>query len=118
MRAEGRPPSTTRDALRELGERGLLGGHPKVEQTVAAVIDAVGRGEKTLVFVEREKTGEELQRRINAELEKQKADDLSSDEAQLQAFRPRRGSAGRRCARTTSARSSRPLSATTAGGGH
>ena len=86
MRSEGRPPSTTRDALRELGARGLLGRHPKIEQTVAAVIDAVGRGEKTLVFIEREKTGDELQRRINAELEKQKADDLSSDEAQLQAL--------------------------------
>lgn len=86
MRADGRAPSTTRDALRELGERGLLGGHPKVEQTVAAVIDAVGRGEKTLVFVERDHTGEELQRRIKAELEKQKAEDLSSAEAQLQAL--------------------------------
>ncbi len=69
MRDAGRSPSTTRDALRELGRRGLLGGHPKVEQTVAAVIDAVGRGEKTLVFVERERTGDELRRRVEAELE-------------------------------------------------
>jgi hypothetical protein len=86
MAPDGRHPSSTRDVLRELGDRDLLGRHPKVEQTVASVVEAVGRGEKTLVFVERQGTGDELQRRISEELEHQKADDLSSAQAQLQAL--------------------------------
>lgn len=86
MRAEGRQPSTSRDALIEIDRQGLLGGHPKVEQTVDAVVSAVERGEKTLVFVERDATGHELQRRIREELGRRKAEDLSSEEAQLQAL--------------------------------
>jgi superfamily II DNA or RNA helicase len=86
MAEEGREPSTTRDALRELARRDLLGGHPKVTHTVNAVVEAVGHGEKTLVFVEREATGHELQARIEDALEALKSDNLSSGEAQRQAL--------------------------------
>lgn len=89
MSDDGRPPSHTRTLLRQLGDKGLLGTHPKVAQTVGECVQAVLRGEKTLVFVERDQTGRVLRDLISSELEAHKADDLSSTEAQLQRLQDR-----------------------------
>jgi hypothetical protein len=89
MDAEARTPSATRDALRHFKRRDLLGDHPKVASTVSAVAGAALRGEKTLVFVEREQTGEELRTRIVAALEAEMAGGLSSDDAQRAALQDR-----------------------------
>lgn len=84
MSDEGRPSSHTRTLLRGLGEAELLGAHPKVAQTVGECVDAVLRGEKTLVFVERDQTGRVLRDLISRELEERMPDELASAEAQLQ----------------------------------
>jgi len=89
MSEDGRPPSHTRTLLRKLGDSGLLRSHPKVAQTVDECVQAVLRGEKTLVFVERDETGRVLRDLISRELEAHKADDLSSAEAQLQRLQDR-----------------------------
>lgn len=89
MSEDGRPASHTRTLLRRLGEADLLGSHPKVAQTVGECVRAVTRGEKTLVFVERDETGRVLRDLISRELEASKADDLTSAEAQLQRLQDR-----------------------------
>lgn len=89
MSDEGRPPSHTRTVLRSLSEANLLGAHPKVAQTVGECVDAVLRGEKTLVFVERDETGRVLRDMISRELAGRAPDDLASAEAQLQRLQDR-----------------------------
>lgn len=89
MSDEGRPASPTRALLRQLAQADLLGAHPKVAQTVDECVRAVLRGEKTLVFVERDETGRVLRDLISRELEAQKAEDLASTEAQLQRLQDR-----------------------------
>jgi hypothetical protein len=53
-------PSPTGPVLRRLSDRGLMGAHPKVAQTVELCLRGLAAGEKTLVFVEREQTGRVL----------------------------------------------------------
>lgn len=89
MSDEGRPPSHTRTLLRGLGEADLLGEHPKVAQTVGECVEAVIRGEKTLVFVERYQTGRVLRDLISQELEERVPNELASAEAQLQRLQDR-----------------------------
>lgn len=89
MSEEGRPPSHTRTLLHGLDEAGLLGTHPKVDQTVGECVDAVSNGEKTLVFVEREQTGRELRDLILSGLKERDPSDLASREAQLQRLQDR-----------------------------
>jgi hypothetical protein len=84
-----REPSAARDTLRKFGEDGLLGKHPKVANTVSSVLTAVYQGEKTLVFVEREQTGEQLREEVIKALDAAKADTLSSEKAQLAALQDR-----------------------------
>lgn len=89
MNDEGRPPSHTRTVLRRLADERLLGAHPKVAHTVGECVQAVTRGEKTLVFVEREQTGRLLRDAISRELAALKSDELASSEAQLQRLQDR-----------------------------
>lgn len=89
MSDEGRPSSHTRSVLRRLGRQGLLGEHPKVAQTVHECVEAVLRGEKTLVFVERDQTGRTLRKLVSEALDVRKPQDLSSADAQLQRLQDR-----------------------------
>lgn len=58
----------TRELLRKFKETESLGSHPKVAHTVRRCLDAVRRGEKTVVFVERLQTGEQIRDLIRADL--------------------------------------------------
>ena len=89
MSEEGRPRSHTRAVLWKLAEADLLGDHPKVAQTVDECVTAVMRGEKTLVFVEREETGRRIRDAILRQLERLTPDELVSVEAQLQRLQDR-----------------------------
>jgi hypothetical protein len=58
----------TRSMLQQFERVGTLGEHPKVRHTVRTCLDGIERGEKTLVFVERTQTGDQIRDLIRAEL--------------------------------------------------
>jgi hypothetical protein len=57
----------TRKVLNQMLRRGVVGVHPKVEHTLAVCREGLRRGDKTLVFVEREQTGRRLRDQLMAE---------------------------------------------------
>lgn len=50
----------TRRVLNQMLRRQVVGAHPKIEQTLAVCREGLRRGDKTLVFVERQQTGRRL----------------------------------------------------------
>ncbi len=68
MRDDRKEGTATRTQLRVLDERHALGRHPKVEATVTGALNALERGEKTLIFVERQQTGLEILQRLTDHL--------------------------------------------------
>ena len=57
----------TRTVLNQMMHRGVVGAHPKVEQTLEVCRAGLRQGDKTLVFVEREQTGRHLRDQLMAE---------------------------------------------------
>jgi hypothetical protein len=58
----------TRAVLHQFDSVGALGGHPKVLHTVRVCLDGINQGEKTVVFVERIKSGDLIRRLIREDL--------------------------------------------------
>jgi superfamily II DNA or RNA helicase len=79
-------PSPTGPVIRRMADRGLMGTHPKVAQTVALCLQGLDAGEKTLVFVEREKTGRLLRDELLSRVDKTARDgsETPSDKSLLQ----------------------------------
>lgn len=65
-------PGHTLEALASMGEKALLGPHPKVKSTVEASLRALGAREKTLVFVERTETGRTIRDELVHALDRQR----------------------------------------------
>lgn len=78
---EDQPGLPTRPVLARMHDGGLLGNHPKVQQTIDVCTRGLGDGEKTLVFVEREQTGRQLRDSVLAAIEA--TDDESPSNAAL-----------------------------------
>jgi hypothetical protein len=64
----------TRSILRSMLRARLVGGHPKVEQTLAVCREGIRAGDKTLVFVERQQTGRRLRDLLEEEFHRDAGD--------------------------------------------
>jgi hypothetical protein len=64
----------TRSVLRKMIGQDAVGEHPKVARTLAVCREGLDRGDKTLVFVERQQTGRHLRDSLELEFDSEPAD--------------------------------------------